>query len=153
MIVTGHRIYSSGAEELKTQVDRQRQFHEKNMEHYSKAREAYLKKIEETVEFLKKEGLSGTAKVAADKVMEKVEDAKKLPGYVSSNAKVRLSGLLCCSAILILRQAGRVRDAQGLIDDRQALAQVVLDKVSSAWDNLQEYPAGALTLPCLCQRL
>ncbi|KAK9843458.1 hypothetical protein WJX81_003967 [Elliptochloris bilobata] len=105
MIVTGHRFYSSSAEELKTQVDRQRQFHEKNMEHYSKAREAYLKKIEETVEFLKKEGLTGTAKVAADTVMARVEDAKKLPGYVSTNAKV------------------------------------MLEKVSSAWDNLQEFPA------------
>ena len=39
-----------------------------------------------------------------------------------------------------------MRGAQGLIDDRQALAQAVLDKVSSAWDNLQEYPAGALTV-------
>ena len=100
MIVTGHRIYSSGAEELKSQVERQKQFHEKNMEHYSKAREAYLKKIEETVDFLKKEGLSGTAKVAADKVMARVEDAKKLPGYVSSNAKVSLCDVLCCSAVL-----------------------------------------------------
>lgn len=42
-----------------------------------------------------------------------------------------------------------MRDAQGLIDDGQALAQVVLDKVSSAWDNLQEYPAGSSLLHCL----
>ena len=104
LIVGASRIYDSSAEELKTHVDRQRQFHEKNMEHYKAAREAYLKKIEETVEFLKKEGLSGTARLAADTVLARVEDAKKIPGYVNDTSKVSLCQLcfFICFARLFL---------------------------------------------------
>jgi len=147
LIVSASRIYDNGAEELKTHVDRQRHFHEKNMEHYKSAREAYLRKIEETVDFLKKEGLSGTARVAADSVMARVEDAKKIPGYLNETSKVgpRLPEQHTCGHnVLLTRAEWRAgAAAQGLIGDRRALAQAVLDRVSTAWDKLQDIPAGA----------
>ena len=82
-------MYDSSAAELQTQVNHQKKFHEKNLEHYKQAREAYLKRIEETVDFLKKEGISGAAKLAADTVVARVEDAKQLPAYIDKEAKVR----------------------------------------------------------------
>lgn len=88
MIQAG-KLYDSSAAELQSQVNHQKKFHEKNVEHYKQARDAYLKRVEETVDFLKKEGISGAAKLAADTVVARVEDAKQLPAYVDKEAKVQ----------------------------------------------------------------
>lgn len=89
LFIQAGKLYDSSAAELQTQVNHQKKFHEKNLEHYKQAREAYLKRIEETVDFLKKEGISGAAKLAADTVVARVEDAKQLPAYIDKEAKVR----------------------------------------------------------------
>ena len=88
LLMGAHKRYSNSAEQLQTSVNNQKKYHEKNLEHYNTAREAYLKRIEETVEFLKKEGISGAAKLAADTVAARVEDAKQLPAYLDKEAKV-----------------------------------------------------------------
>ena len=93
LLTKAHKTYNTSAEQLQTSVNNQKKFHEKNLEHYNKAREAYLKRIEETVEFLKKEGISGAAKLAADTVAARVEDAKQLPAYLDKEAKVRVAAL------------------------------------------------------------
>jgi hypothetical protein len=55
----------------------------------------YLKKIEETVTFLKKEGMGGTAKFALDTLSARVEDAKKLTSnvlpYIENGAETVLT--------------------------------------------------------------
>ena len=89
LLVGAHQKYSNSAEQLQSSVNNQKKFHEKNLEHYNSSREAYLKRIEETVEFVKKEGISGAAKLAADTVAARVEDAKQLPAYFDKEAKVR----------------------------------------------------------------
>lgn len=91
LLVSAHKLYDSSAAELQAQVNHQKKFHEKNLEHYKQAREAYLKRIDETVTFLKKEGISGAAKLAADTVAARVEDAKQLPAYFDKEAKVVVS--------------------------------------------------------------
>lgn len=125
-------FYHQNADYLSKAVQNQRAFHEKNMEVYKSAREAYLKKIEEvsihtsrqpfpssfgsndvvlrlqTVEFLKANGISGTAKYAADSLLATVEQAKKVPLYLQDQA----------------------RDLVG--------------KVGEAWEKLTHYPAGDL---------
>jgi hypothetical protein len=88
-LVGAYKFYDSSAAELQAQVNNQRKFHEKNLEHYKQAREAYLKRVEETVDFLKKEGISGAAKLAADTVVARVEDAKQLPAFIDKEAKAR----------------------------------------------------------------
>ena len=88
LLVGAHHRYNNSAEQLQTSVNNQKKFHEKNLEHYNSSREAYLKRIEETVEFIKKEGISGAAKLAADTVAARVEDAKQLPAYFDKEAKV-----------------------------------------------------------------
>ncbi len=43
------------------------------------------------MDFLKKEGLTGSARYAADAVLARVEDAKKLPPMLVDEAKVVVS--------------------------------------------------------------
>jgi hypothetical protein len=95
LLCSAHKMYDSSATELQSHVNHQKKFHEKNLEHYKQAREAYLKRIEETVDFLKKEGLSGAAQLATDTVKARVEDAKQLPAYFDKEAKV-LPRCGCC---------------------------------------------------------
>lgn len=90
-LIQAGKLYDSSAAELQSQVNHQKKFHEKNVEHYKQARDAYLKRVEETVDFLKKEGISGAAKLAADTVVARVEDAKQLPAYIDKEAKVVVS--------------------------------------------------------------
>jgi hypothetical protein len=91
LLIQAGKFYDSSAAELQAQVNHQKKFHEKNLEHYKQAREAYLKRVEETVDFLKKEGISGAAKLTADTVLARVEDAKQLPAYIDKEAKVVVS--------------------------------------------------------------
>jgi hypothetical protein len=67
----------SPSKHAKPQVAKQKAFHDRNVAHYKAAREAYLKRIEEAVDFLKAEGVAGAARAAADVVAARVADAKK----------------------------------------------------------------------------
>lgn len=59
------------------------------------ALQAYLKKIEEVVTFLKKAGMGGTAKYAVDALSVRLEDAKKFTStvlpYLENGAEVVLA--------------------------------------------------------------
>lgn len=70
------------------QLSRQADFHRANLESYRAAREAYLKKVEDAVEFVKHKGLTGAARAAADEVLARVQEAKAgvlaAPGFVLS---------------------------------------------------------------------
>ncbi|KAK9816682.1 hypothetical protein WJX72_003614 [[Myrmecia] bisecta] len=86
-VTSAYQFYENKSTFLASQVEKQRKYHEKNLEHYKASRENYLKKIEESVEFLKKEGLTGSARYAADSVLARVEEAKKLPPVLVDEAK------------------------------------------------------------------
>ncbi|KAG7669525.1 hypothetical protein Ndes2526B_g05866 [Nannochloris sp. 'desiccata'] len=78
------QVYQSNSSFIQTQLGKQRELHQKNLESYKAAREQYLKKIEDSVEFLKSNGLTGAAKKAADEVSIAVTEARKLPSAVAS---------------------------------------------------------------------
>lgn len=64
------------AQQLSQQLARQKEYHAANLESYKAAREAYLKKVEDAVEFVKQKGLTGAARAAADEVLVRVGEAK-----------------------------------------------------------------------------
>lgn len=76
------QAYQSNSEYLRNQLDKQRQFHQHNMESYKAAREQYLKKVEESVEFIKSNGVAGAARKAADELSSTIAEARKLPGIM-----------------------------------------------------------------------
>jgi hypothetical protein len=69
-------------------IGSQAKLHEKGAEFYRHAREMYLKRVEEVTSFLKENGLTGTAKFAAEVVLARVDEAKKLPSSISKESKV-----------------------------------------------------------------
>lgn len=119
------KLYSSSTKELSDQVVKQKAFHEANLAHYKAAREAYLRKIEEAVDYLKTAGVSGAARAAAEKVALRVEDAKK----ASTSAGAYLQGAA----------AGAATGA--------------LDRVFEAWTALASQPAVAKLLEAAAPRV
>jgi len=79
------RSVSPALSNLSSQVAKQKAFHDRNVAHYKAAREAYLKRIEEAVDFLKAEGVAGAARAAADAVSARVADAKKAGGSAAAS--------------------------------------------------------------------
>ncbi|PSC69120.1 major lipid droplet [Micractinium conductrix] len=74
-----------------------------SLEQLQAARQAYLKRVEESVAYVRQAGLQGTAKAAADTLMVKVEEAKRVPGAVMSEiseAWTRLAGLPAVERVL-----------------------------------------------------
>eukprot|EP00889_Picochlorum_renovo_P000485 jgi/Picre1/27515/NNA_000482.t1 len=65
-VVNAHAMYQNNAAFVQQQLEKQKKFHAKNMENYRAAREQYLKKVEEAVNFVKSNGVTGTAKLAVD---------------------------------------------------------------------------------------
>lgn len=78
------QVYQNNSSFIQTQLEKQRELHKANLETYKSARDQYLKKIEDSVEFLRSNGLQGAAKKAADEVSVAVTEARKLPGAVAS---------------------------------------------------------------------
>lgn len=82
-VQSASQVYQSNSSYIQEQLDKQRQFHQQNLETYKAAREQYLKKVEDSVEFLRANGISGAAKKAADEVSVAVLEARKLPGALA----------------------------------------------------------------------
>ncbi|KAL4432819.1 hypothetical protein ABPG77_008145 [Micractinium sp. CCAP 211/92] len=70
------KVYTDNTAYLQQQLARQKEFHSANLETYRQAREAYLKKVEDGVEYLKQKGLVGATRDAADEVLARVGEAK-----------------------------------------------------------------------------
>lgn len=87
-------VYANNSAYLSAQLEKQKAFHASNLESYKTAREAYLKKVEESVEYLKANGLSGAARKAADEVSARVAQAQALPAAVLSGVRDAVDRLL-----------------------------------------------------------
>lgn len=103
-------FYSSNADYLSQAVKNQSDFHTKNLQHFKEARDAYLQQAKDAVTFLKREGLSGATKYAADSLSATIDQAKQVPSWAGDQANQ------------------------------------LLEKVSIAWDRLQNMPAVQKTL-------
>lgn len=62
-IAAAWQSYTANSEFLAAAVDKQRAAHAANLEHFSAARQQYLKRVEESVAFVREQGLQGTTKV------------------------------------------------------------------------------------------
>lgn len=88
------QVYQSNTTYLQQQLEKQKQFHQQNLETYKAAREQYLKKVEDSVEFLRTNGLSGAAKKAADEVSVAVAEARKLPVALATKVQEAFERLM-----------------------------------------------------------
>ena len=59
----------------------------------SEARRAYLQKIEETVQFLRDNGISGAARHAMSALLRRLDEAQKLPTHMETEALPVVSGV------------------------------------------------------------
>ncbi|KAI3435535.1 hypothetical protein D9Q98_001600 [Chlorella vulgaris] len=95
---TAQKVYSDNSAYLQAQLARQAEFHKSNLQSYKEAREAYLKKVEDAVEFVKQKGLTGSARAAADEVLARVGEAKVAvlgaPGYLLHKVQDAVDRLL-----------------------------------------------------------
>lgn len=101
------QVYQSNTSYLQQQLEKQKQFHAANLESYRAAREQYLKKVEDSVDFLKQHGLTGAAKAAADEVGAKLADAQKLPGYLIHQVQEAVHRLLAFPPVSKLLETAR----------------------------------------------
>jgi hypothetical protein len=71
------------------------------------ARQAYLHRVEESVAFVREQGLQGTTKVAADALLSRVEEAKKVPTVVIGEISEAWTKLVHTPAVERLLAASR----------------------------------------------
>jgi hypothetical protein len=64
-IAAAWQSYTTNSEFITAAVEKQRAAHAANLEHFSAARQQYLKRVEESVAFVREQGLQGTTKVGA----------------------------------------------------------------------------------------
>ena len=88
------QVYQSNSTYIQAQLEKAGEVHRSNLESYKAAREQYLKQVEDTVEFVKKEGITGAARKAADEVSAAVAEARKLPGIVAKQVHDAFERLL-----------------------------------------------------------
>jgi hypothetical protein len=90
VVKRAEEFYSNNSTFLSNAVKNQSDYHAKNLQHFKDARDAYLKQAKDAVNFLKKEGVSGTAKAAVDSLLATVEQAKGVPNYLNEQANFLL---------------------------------------------------------------
>lgn len=75
---------------LSSKVNSQKDLHHDNLKWFEEARGKCLGRIESTIDFLKKEGIQGTAKTAVGLVLNALEDAKKVPAYLGKESQAAM---------------------------------------------------------------
>ena len=95
---------------LSKQVNSGGGLHKDNMKNFHDARHTVVSKIQGALDYIKKEGLTGTAQTAVGLVANALEDAKKVPSYLGKESQVKdvmvlgsilmHKGLLCVSYAL-----------------------------------------------------
>ena len=62
--------------------------HGANVKHFTSAHDKLLSMVEGAVDYIKKEGIQGTAQTAVGLVANALEDAKQLPAYLGKESQV-----------------------------------------------------------------
>lgn len=92
-------VYQANSTYITQTIEKQKQLHAGNLESYKAAREQYLKKVEESVEFLKSNGLTGAARRAADEALAAAAEARKLPLVLVKGVHDAVSRLLALGPV------------------------------------------------------
>ena len=93
------QVYLNNSKYVADTLDKQRAYHAQNLESYKAAREHYLKVVESGVEYVKKNGISGTAKAAADEVAARVSEARAVPGALLHRVQEAVDKLLASTPV------------------------------------------------------
>lgn len=93
------QVYLNNSKFVADTLDKQRAYHAQNLESYKVAREHYLKVVESGVDYVKKNGISGTAKAAADEVASRVGDARAVPSLVLHKVQESVDKLLAIAPV------------------------------------------------------
>lgn len=99
LVLNANTVYEKNTSYINQQIEYGRQYHAKNMEAFKVAREQYLTKVTESVEYLKQNGLVGAARKAADEVVVAVSEARKLPGAVVKQVQKAYEHLMSFNAV------------------------------------------------------
>ena len=78
----------SGNKFVSSKVNSSKGLHGDNVKHFEGGRGNVVSKIEAAIDYLKKEGLQGTAQTAVGLVANALEDAKQLPAYLGKESQV-----------------------------------------------------------------
>lgn len=92
-------VYANNTAYLQAQLDKQKAYHSQNVESYRAAREHYLRVVEQSVDYLRSNGLSGAARRAADEVSSRVTEAKALPQYMLKRVQEAMDSLLALKPV------------------------------------------------------
>ena len=87
----GGEYVDSGSKMWDKKVNSQDGLHGGNVHHFQDARFKWVSSIESAIDYIKKEGIQGTAQTAVGLVANALEDAKQLPAYLGKESQVRLA--------------------------------------------------------------
>lgn len=86
----GGGYVDSGNSFFSSKVNSQKGLHGDNVKHFHAARDKFVSTVEGAIDYLKKEGIQGTAQTAVGLVANALEDAKQLPAYLGKESQVGL---------------------------------------------------------------
>ena len=87
----GGEYVDSGSKLWDKKVNSQDGLHGGNVHHFHDARGKFVSSIESAIDYIKKEGIQGTAQTAVGLVANALEEAKQLPAYLGKESQVRLA--------------------------------------------------------------
>ena len=141
-VQSAQQMYQSNSSFIREQLEKQRQYHQQHLETYKAAREQYLKKVEETVEFVKSKGITGTAKLAVDEVSVALKEARKLPGAVAKTVHDAFEKMMAMESVQKI-----LENAQPAVQAAYTRYQNVHDKVvgSSSYKKLYDMSLSTMS--------
>lgn len=141
-VQSAQQMYQSNSSFIREQLEKQRQYHQQHLETYKAAREQYLKKVEETVEFVKSKGITGTAKLAVDEVSVALKEARKLPGVVAKTVHDAFEKMMAMESVQKI-----LENAQPAVQAAYTRYQNVHDKVvgSSSYKKLYDMSLSTMS--------
>ncbi|KAI3430389.1 hypothetical protein D9Q98_004984 [Chlorella vulgaris] len=78
-ILCAWRSYATNTARLGSVVEGQKAARASDLEQLAEARRVYLKRVEESVAFVREQGVHGTTKAAAEALASKVQEARRVP--------------------------------------------------------------------------
>lgn len=141
-VVNAQAMYQNNAAFIQQQLEKQKKFHAKNMENYRAAREQYLKKVEEAVDFVKSKGVAGTAKLAVDEVSVALKEARKIPGSVAKKVHDAFEKMMALESVQKILQ-GTQPAVQMAYTKYQQVHDVVV--ASSSYKKLYDMSVSTMT--------
>eukprot|EP00887_Chlorella_sp_A99_P000309 scaffold13.g309.t1 len=99
--------YQANSEYLAAAVKKQRTAQAANLETFNAARQEYLHKVEESLAYVKQQGLQGAARAASDALLLRVQEAKKVPAQLLGEIDKAWHQLLALPAVSALLEGSK----------------------------------------------